>query len=135
MYFFSFFTGCEKTSLILFLFSFSCFGIITTLITAVIFISYQNTPIVKSSTRELCYLMLIGMIMAHSTVFFVFLLKEVSFFTNVILRTWPTVSFSIIYASLLVKTNRIARILAISKKKFPNLRPRFMSLTSQVSSS
>lgn len=37
-----------------------------------------------------------------------------------------------IYASLLVKTNRIARILAGSKKRFPTRKPRFMSAGAQL---
>jgi uncharacterized membrane protein len=37
-----------------------------------------------------------------------------------------------IYASLLVKTNRIARILAGSKKRFPTKKPKFMSAAAQL---
>lgn len=37
-----------------------------------------------------------------------------------------------IYGSLLVKTNRIARLLAISKKRFPSTNLKFMSSISQV---
>lgn len=44
----------------------------------------------------------------------------------------PGISFAMMYAALLTKTNRIARILAGSKKKFPTRKPKFMSTTSQV---
>lgn len=48
-------------------------------------------------------------------------------------RLMPGISFAMIYASLLTKTNRIARILAGSKKRFPTRKPLFMSATAQVS--
>lgn len=47
-------------------------------------------------------------------------------------RILPGISFSMIYASLLVKTNRIARILAGSKKRFPTRKPKFMSAGAQL---
>lgn len=47
-------------------------------------------------------------------------------------RILPGISFSMIYASLFVKTNRIARILAGSKKRFPTRKPRFMSAGAQL---
>ncbi|XKL62464.1 hypothetical protein PGB90_002297 [Kerria lacca] len=89
----------------------------------------NDTPVVKSSTKELCYMMLIGMIIAHCTAFVA--LTEQNVYSCAILRSLPSLSFTIIHASLLVKTNRIARILAISKKKFPNMKPRFITLSAQ----
>lgn len=47
-------------------------------------------------------------------------------------RLMPGISFAMIYASLFTKTNRIARILAGSKKRFPKRKPLFMSATAQV---
>ena len=48
-------------------------------------------------------------------------------------RLMPGISFAMMYASLFTKTNRIARILAGSKKRFPKRKPMFMSATAQVS--
>lgn len=47
-------------------------------------------------------------------------------------RTLPGISFAMIYGSLLIKTNRISRLLAISKKHFPTKKLKFMSPLSQV---
>ena len=47
-------------------------------------------------------------------------------------RVLPGLSFAMIYAALLVKTNRIARILAGSKKMIIR-KLKFMSATAQVS--
>ena len=43
----------------------------------------------------------------------------------------PGLSFAMIYAALVTKTNRIARILA-GNKKILTRKPRFMSATAQV---
>ncbi|XP_055551060.1 metabotropic glutamate receptor 5-like [Wyeomyia smithii] len=110
--------------------SFSVLGFITTGLVFGVFIRHNDTPVVKSSTRELCYLILVGMIISHSTIFAI--LAKPSKFSCLISRSMPGVSFAMIYASLLVKTNRIARILAGSKKRFPTKKPRFMSAAAQL---
>lgn len=105
-------------------------GIIATIFTMVIFIRHNNTPVVKASTRELSYMIMFGMIMAHSTTFFLLMKpsQEVCFITRVL----PGFSFAVIYASLVTKTNRIARILAGSKKRIMTKKLRFMSSFAQV---
>lgn len=110
--------------------SFSFIGITLTLITTFIFVKHRETPVVKSSTRELCYIMLLGMIIAHGIP--IVIVWQPSVFICSVVKTVPVISFTIIYSALLVKTNRIARILAISKHKFPKLNPRFISLEAQV---
>jgi hypothetical protein len=105
-------------------------GIIVTIMTMVVFIQHNNTPVVKASTRELSYMIFIGMIFAHSTTFFLLAkpTKETCFVTRVL----PGFSFAVIYASLVTKTNRIARILAGSKKRIMTKKLRFMSSSAQV---
>ncbi|XP_053699365.1 metabotropic glutamate receptor 1-like [Sabethes cyaneus] len=110
--------------------SFSVLGFITTGLVFGVFIRHNDTPVVKSSTRELCYLILVGMIISHSTIFAI--LAKPSRASCLISRSMPGVSFAMIYASLLVKTNRIARILAGSKKRFPTKKPKFMSAAAQL---
>ncbi|XP_065222345.1 metabotropic glutamate receptor 5-like isoform X2 [Planococcus citri] len=112
------------------LMSMSTLGLISTLCTAFVFVKNSDTPVVKSSTRELCYMILIGMIMAHCVTFAV--VAQPTEITCAISRITLPVSFSIIYGALLVKTNRIARLLSLSKRKFPNLYPRFMTLKAQI---
>jgi hypothetical protein len=109
---------------------FSVLGTLLSTIVLIIFIRYNNTPVVKASTRELCYIVLVGMIMSHISVFAI--LAHPNENMCLLSRILPEVSFSMIYGSLLVKTNRIARLLAISKKRFPSKKLKFMSPVSQV---
>ncbi|KAJ9583835.1 hypothetical protein L9F63_021838, partial [Diploptera punctata] len=110
--------------------AFSCLGFLSTAFAGAVFVRYNNTPVVKSSTRELSYLILAGMTLSHAATFPI--LAEPSTLSCSLSRLLPGLSFAMIYASLLTKTNRIARILAGSKKRFPTRKPRFMSATAQV---
>lgn len=110
---------------------FSIIGLTTTFYTFAIFIKYKNTPVVKSSTRELCYIILVGMTLSHVSVFCI--IRKPTKFTCTVNRLLPGISFAMIYSGLLTKTNRIARILADnSKLRIQKHKPRFMSATSQV---
>jgi 7 transmembrane sweet-taste receptor of 3 GCPR len=44
-------------------------GFILTGVVFIIFLRHNNTPVVKASTRELCYLILLGMIISHASIF------------------------------------------------------------------
>ena len=79
------------------------------------FIKHNNTPVVKASTRELSYIILIGICISYITSFP--LVAKPSLLTCYLTRILPGLSFSLIYGGLVTKTNRIARILAGSKKK------------------
>lgn len=50
--------------------SISLIGLVATIFTMVVFIKHNNTPVVKASTKELSYLIMIGMVLANSTTFF-----------------------------------------------------------------
>ncbi|KAL1491781.1 hypothetical protein ABEB36_012327 [Hypothenemus hampei] len=110
--------------------SFSISGLLSTVFTLVVFVKFHDTPVVKSSTKELCYLILIGMMVAHSSIF-AMLAKPTRFYCTMT-RLLPGIAFSMIYSALLTKTNRIARILAGNKKRFPNRRLYLMSATAQI---
>lgn len=84
----------------------------------------------KASTRELCYIVLVGMILSHISVFAILAYPNENM--CLLSRLLPGISFAMIYGSLLIKTNRIARLLAISKKRFPSKKLKFMSPLSQV---
>ncbi|GIY57906.1 metabotropic glutamate receptor 1 [Caerostris darwini] len=105
-------------------------GMIATFFTMVVFILHNNTPVVKASTRELSYVILVGMYLCHSCTFP--LLAKPTHTSCFMTRIMPGLSFAMMYASLVTKTNRIARILAGSKKKIITKKPRFMSGTAQV---
>ncbi|XP_054163269.1 metabotropic glutamate receptor 1-like [Oppia nitens] len=108
----------------------SCLGFIMTSFAMIVFIRHNDTPIVKASTRELSYMILMGMFLCHGTTFI--LLARPTKPTCFVGRVLPGFSFAIIYGSLVTKTNRIARILAGSKKRIITKKPRFMSGTAQV---
>lgn len=110
--------------------AFSVLGVTLSGIVLMIFLRFNNTPVVKASTRELCYIVLIGMILSHLSIFSILAYPTLQMCA--LNRTLPGISFSMIYGSLLIKTNRIARLLAISKKRFPSKKLKFMSPLSQV---
>lgn len=110
--------------------AFSVLGVTLSGLVLVIFLRFNNTPVVKASTRELCYIVLFGMILSHLSIFSILAYPTLQMCA--LTRTLPGISFSMIYGSLLIKTNRIARLLAISKKRFPSKKLKFMSPLSQV---
>ncbi|XP_054722394.1 metabotropic glutamate receptor 5-like [Uloborus diversus] len=105
-------------------------GAIATIVSAGVFCKHNNTPVVKASTRELSYAILIGMCICHGCTFP--LLARPTRLSCTLSRILPGLGFAMMYASLVTKTNRIARILAGSKKKIITKKPRFMSGTAQV---
>uniref|UniRef100_H3BC48 Metabotropic glutamate receptor 2 n=1 Tax=Latimeria chalumnae TaxID=7897 RepID=H3BC48_LATCH len=106
----------------------SCLGFISTLFVTGVFVKNNNTPIVKASGRELCYILLIGVLMCYSMTF-IFIAKP-STEVCTLRRLGLGTSFAVCYSALLTKTNRIARI--FSGVKDGAQRPRFISPTSQV---
>ncbi|KAB7507757.1 hypothetical protein Anas_01981, partial [Armadillidium nasatum] len=82
-----------------------------------------------ASTRELSYIIFMGMMVSYSSS--LPLLHIPTKATCAFSRILPGFSFSMIYAALVTKTNRIARILA-GNKKIMTRKLRFMSATAQV---
>lgn len=105
------------------------FGIFVTLWISVIFMRHHNTPVVKASTRELMYIIMIGILIAYSCNFV--LVAKPTIVTCYFTRILPGLSFAMVYGALVTKTNRIARILE-GTKKIITKKPRFMSASSQV---
>ncbi|XP_045107628.1 metabotropic glutamate receptor 5-like isoform X2 [Portunus trituberculatus] len=104
-------------------------GFLATCFTMSVFIKYNHTPVVKASTRELSYIIFVGMMVSYCAT--LPLLAPPSSFSCAASRILPGLSFAMIYAALVTKTNRIARILA-GNKKITMRKPRFMSATAQV---
>lgn len=110
--------------------SFSCIGIILTFFVLFTFIHYNDTPVVKSSSRENSYILLVGILLCFSMTFvFIAIPNDAVCYIR---RIGLGFSFCICYAALVVRTNRMARILAGSKKKIITRKPRFLSSTAQV---
>ena len=108
----------------------SIIGLLVTMVTATIFACHNETPVVKASTRELTYIILAGMALCYLTTFP--LLAVPDKLNCSLSRILPGFSFSMMYAALLTKTNRIARILAGSKKRIRTGKSRWLSATAQV---
>ncbi|XP_047674608.1 metabotropic glutamate receptor 1 isoform X2 [Tachysurus fulvidraco] len=109
---------------------FSCLGILVTLFVTFIFIQYRDTPVVKSSSRELCYIILAGIFLGYICPFT--LIARPTVISCYLQRLLVGLSSAMCYSALVTKTNRIARILAGSKKKICTRKPRFMSAWAQV---
>ncbi|KAG9347635.1 hypothetical protein JZ751_005206, partial [Albula glossodonta] len=109
---------------------FSCLGILVTMFVTFIFVLYRDTPVVKSSSRELCYIILAGIFLGYICPFT--LIAKPTVASCYLQRLLVGLSSAMCYSALVTKTNRIARILAGSKKKICTRKPRFMSAWAQV---
>uniref|UniRef100_A0A668UEQ0 Metabotropic glutamate receptor 5 n=1 Tax=Oreochromis aureus TaxID=47969 RepID=A0A668UEQ0_OREAU len=98
---------------------FACLGLMATFFVTAVFIRFRDTPVVKSSSRELCYIILAGISKPHVIHCY-------------LQRLGIGLSPAMSYSALVTKTNRIARILAGSKKKICTKKPRFMSACAQL---
>ncbi|EMP39093.1 Metabotropic glutamate receptor 1 [Chelonia mydas] len=109
---------------------FSCLGILVTMFVTLIFVLYRDTPVVKSSSRELCYIILAGIFLGYICPFT--LIAKPTVISCYLQRLLVGLSSAMCYSALVTKTNRIARILAGSKKKICTRKPHFMSAWAQV---
>ncbi|KAL0969793.1 hypothetical protein UPYG_G00232380 [Umbra pygmaea] len=109
---------------------FACLGILVTSFVTFIFVLYRDTPVVKSSSRELCYIILAGIFLGYICPFT--LIARPTVVSCYLQRLLVGLSAAMCYSALVTKTNRIARILAGSKKKICTRKPRFMSACAQL---
>ncbi|XP_048836873.1 metabotropic glutamate receptor 5b [Brienomyrus brachyistius] len=109
---------------------FACLGLLATFFVTSIFIIYRDTPVVKSSSRELCYIILAGICLGYLCTFC--LIAKPHIIYCYLQRMGIGLSPAMSYSALVTKTNRIARILAGSKKKICTKKPRFMSACAQL---
>lgn len=131
--------GCEKLSLeyirwnepaSLFALLVSFIGILINTFVTHIFIKFSNTSIVKSTTKELSYIILVGSYFCYIVT--IPLVLKPNGVTCYLSRILPGLSLSLVYGALITKTNRIARILSRSKKRILTRKPRFMSIYAQI---
>uniref|UniRef100_A0A182JXZ4 G-protein coupled receptors family 3 profile domain-containing protein n=1 Tax=Anopheles christyi TaxID=43041 RepID=A0A182JXZ4_9DIPT len=92
------------------------------------FCRHNDTPIVRASGRELSYVLLSGILLCFG-VTYTLVIKPHDIVCGV-QRFWSGFSFTVVYAALLTKTNRIARIFNASTKSAK--RPSFISPHSQL---
>ncbi|XP_035698166.1 metabotropic glutamate receptor 3-like [Branchiostoma floridae] len=106
--------------------TFAIFGIICTLLVAAIFMKYGETPVVKASGRELCYVLLVGIFCSHAITFV--LVAKPTTLTCGMTKVSVGVCYALCYAALLTKTNRIYRIFHNKGKK----KQKYISPNSQL---
>ncbi|XP_029963700.1 metabotropic glutamate receptor 5b [Salarias fasciatus] len=109
---------------------FACLGLLATFFVTAVFIRFRDTPVVKSSSRELCYIILAGICLGYLCTFS--LIAKPHVIHCYLQRLGIGLSPAMSYSALVTKTNRIARILAGSKKKICTKKPRFMSACAQL---
>ncbi|XP_074605221.1 metabotropic glutamate receptor 3-like [Brevipalpus obovatus] len=109
-------------------FTFSTVGIITVTWIVLVFIHFRDTPVVRASGRELSFVLLFGLLSSYS-VTYLLILRPTNFVCG-LTHTMIGCSFSVVYSSILTKTNRIARIFDASKRSA--MRPSFISPQSQL---
>uniref|UniRef100_A0AAX7UY95 Metabotropic glutamate receptor 5 n=1 Tax=Astatotilapia calliptera TaxID=8154 RepID=A0AAX7UY95_ASTCA len=109
---------------------FACLGLMATFFVTAVFIRFRDTPVVKSSSRELCYIILAGICLGYLCTFT--LIAKPHVIHCYLQRLGIGLSPAMSYSALVTKTNRIARILAGSKKKICTKKPRFMSACAQL---
>jgi metabotropic X receptor len=103
-------------------------GIIATVVMVFIFVKYNNTPVVKASGRESSHVLLAGIFLSYS-VTFVFLATP-NVVVCVLTRVLLGAAYTISYAAILTKCNRIARIFNPQLKTAK--KARFISPRSQI---
>ena len=114
------------------LISFASLGIIFCLATAAVFAKNSHVRLIKASSRQLMAIILSGIATAYLTVYF--LIMEPSSASCYASRFGFNLAVSLIYAPLMVKTNRIYRIFTAGKRgtKRPSLigtRPQILLVT------
>ncbi|XP_015605289.1 metabotropic glutamate receptor 2 isoform X4 [Cephus cinctus] len=108
--------------------SFSSTGILVTLFVGGVFLRHNDTPVVRASGRELSYILLTGILLCY-LVTFALVLRPTDIVCG-IQRFAAGFCFTVVYAALLTKTNRIARIFNAGKHSAK--RPSFISPRSQL---
>ncbi|XP_006619708.1 metabotropic glutamate receptor 7-like isoform X1 [Apis dorsata] len=107
---------------------FASIGILSTLFTTVVFIRFNRTPVIMASGRELCYVLLVGILSCYGMSFVI--LSKPTVWNCTYLRIGLGLCLSICYSAILTKTNRISRIFNQGTKSIK--RPSYTSPKSQV---
>uniref|UniRef100_A0A1I8HIK2 G_PROTEIN_RECEP_F3_4 domain-containing protein n=1 Tax=Macrostomum lignano TaxID=282301 RepID=A0A1I8HIK2_9PLAT len=104
-------------------------GLACTIFILAVFVRYNQTPLIRASGRELCYVMLGGAMMAFCTTFV--MLAPPTPVTCGFFRVFNGLSLSVIYSAILTKTNRLSRIFNRAVKSLMK-KPSYTSPRSQL---
>ena len=105
----------------------SILGFLSVVYVAVIFAKYNETPLVKASGRELSYLLLTGLFFCYAML--IACLLKPSPYVCLVEFLLDSLPFTICYAAVIVKTNRISRIF---NRRNLTKRPQFIHPQSQI---
>lgn len=106
----------------------TCIGVIVTSLVAGIFCWQRKTPIIMASGKELSFVLLFGILLSYFSTF-VFVAYPTAVSCGVT-RLLLGMSFTVCYAAILVKTNRIYRVFNINTSKPKKVK--FISAKSQL---
>lgn len=104
-------------------------GMIATVFTVMTFIRFNETPIIMASGRELCYILLFGLMVCY--VVSLLILSRPTVLICTFVRIGLCLGLCICYSAILTKTNRISRIFNRSSKNGLK-RPSYTSPKSQL---
>lgn len=105
----------------------SILGFLSVVFIAIIFAKYNHTPLVKASGRELSYLLLTGLFCCYAML--IVCLQKPSPYVCLVEFLLDSLPFTICYAAVIVKTNRISRIF---NRRNMHKRPQFIHPQSQI---
>uniref|UniRef100_T1K821 G-protein coupled receptors family 3 profile domain-containing protein n=1 Tax=Tetranychus urticae TaxID=32264 RepID=T1K821_TETUR len=108
---------------------FASLGIVATVFTCMTFIRFNETPIIMASGRELCYILLLGLMVCY--IVSLLILSKPTLLTCTVVRIGLCLGLCISYSAILTKTNRISRIFNRGVKSGLK-RPSYTSPKSQV---
>ena len=106
----------------------TCSGVIITCLIGGLFYWHKETPIIMASGKELSFVLLGGVLMSYISTF-VFVAHPTPFICGAT-RFLLGVSYTVCYAAILVKTNRIYRVFNIHTSKPKKVK--FISAKSQL---
>lgn len=107
---------------------FASLGVVFTLFTAAVFVRYNDTPVIMASGRELCHVMLVGILLCYLNSFVI--LAKPTVLTCSLMRLSLGLCLSVCYSAIFTKTNRISRIFNRGLKTMK--RPSYTSPRSQI---
>ncbi|XP_075551877.1 metabotropic glutamate receptor 1-like [Dermacentor variabilis] len=96
----------------------SVLSIANTVCTTAIFIRYAHSPIVKTTSRALSFLVLAGVLLSEAGTFAV--VSKPSVTSCLLERLCPVLGVATVYAAIFAKTYRLCRVLSLAEKQgFP----------------
>lgn len=108
--------------------AFAALGILATVAAMQVFFKHSNTPVVKASGKELSFVLLGGIFLCYSVTFL--LVSKPSVIVCGAQQYGIGFAFTVCYAAIMTKTNRISRIFRAGKRTIK--RPKFISPRSQL---